>query len=84
MQTARVLGHARATVKHDSLVGRRLVIAQPLLLSGDADGPPLLVLDKLGCRSGDLVVLTSDGTAVRDITGSDVCPARWSVCGLVD
>ncbi|MCM2369535.1 EutN/CcmL family microcompartment protein [Aporhodopirellula aestuarii] len=84
MQTARVLGHARATVKHESLVGRRLVIAQPLLLAGDADGPPLLVLDNLGCRSGDLVFLTSDGTAVRDITGSDVCPARWSVGGLID
>jgi len=84
MQTARVLGNARATVKHESLVGRRLVVAQPLALAGEPDGPPLLILDNLGCRRGDLVIITSDGSAVTELTGSDVCPARWSVCGLVD
>jgi ethanolamine utilization protein EutN len=84
MQTAKVLGHALSTMKDSSLVGRRLVIVQPLALDNAADGPPLLVLDQLGCRREDLVMITSDGTAVSDITGSDVCPARWSVCGIID
>lgn len=84
MQTAQVLGHARATVKHESLVGRRLVIAQPLTLGDLSDGPPLLILDPLGCRAGDRVMITSDSAAISDITGSDVCPARWSVCGIID
>lgn len=84
MQTAKVLGNARATVKHESLVGRRLVIAQPLTLDDSADGPPLLILDPLGCRVGDRVMITSDSTAVSDFTGSEVCPARWTVCGIID
>lgn len=84
MQTAKILGNARATVKHASLMGRRLVIAQPLTLDDGPDGPPLLILDSLGCRAGDRVVITSDGTAVSDITGSESCPARWSVCGIID
>ncbi len=84
MQNAKVLGNARATVKHASLVGRRLVIAQPLTVDEGPDGPPLLILDPLGCRTGDRVMITSDGTAVSDITGSEHCPARWSVCGIID
>ncbi|TWU10661.1 EutN/CcmL family microcompartment protein [Allorhodopirellula heiligendammensis] len=84
MQTAKVIGHARATVKDRSLVGRRLVIAQMLTLDDGPDGPPLLILDPLGCRVGDRVMITSDGTAVSDITGSEYCPARWSVCGIID
>lgn len=84
MNTAKVLGHARATTKHESLTGCRLVIVQPLGVNDAVDGPPLLVLDSLGCRAGDQVMITSDGTSVRDITGVDNCPARWSVCGLID
>lgn len=84
MQTANVIGNARATTKHCSLVGQRLVIAQPVGVEGAPDGPPLLILDSLGCRIGDQVMITSDGSAVDDITGVDNCPARWSVCGLID
>ena len=84
MQPAKVLGHARATTKHESLTGQRLVIAQPTGASDQPDGPPLLVLDSLGCRTGDRVMLTSDGSALSDITGVDNCPARWSVGGIID
>lgn len=84
MQTAKVIGHARATTKHDSLIGRRLVIVQPVGVDEAIDGPPLLVLDSLGCRAGDYVMITSDGSAIDDITGVENCPARWSVCGLID
>lgn len=84
MQAAHVIGHARATLKHDSLMGRRLVIAQPLGSGDDADGPPLLVIDNLGCRVGDRVMLTSDGSLVQEMTQTIHCPARWSVCGIID
>jgi ethanolamine utilization protein EutN len=84
MQTAKVIGRANATTKHASLTGQRLVIVQPSGVSGDPDGPPLLVLDVLGCRAGDQVMITSDGSAIDDITGVENCPARWSVCGLID
>jgi ethanolamine utilization protein EutN len=85
MQPARVIASARATIKHDSLNGQRLVLAQPLLADGrSADGMPLLVLDRLGAGVGQIVMLTSDAVAMRELTGSQICPARWSTLGVID
>ena len=49
-----------------------------------ADGPPLMAVDNFGCRGGDLVMITSDGTYAREITGNENTPARWSVAGIID
>lgn len=84
MQSAIVLGSARATVKDISLEGRRLVIVQPTMVNDAADGPPLIAVDCLGCRKGDRVMLTSDGTYAREITKNENTPARWSVAGILD
>lgn len=84
MQSARVIGSTHATVKHESFVGQRLVVVQPLLISGSADGPPLITIDALGCRRGDEVMITSDGTYAREVTGHQNTPARWSVVGIID
>ena len=84
MNTAKILGHAHGTSKHESFQGQRLAIAQPLGVRDKHDGPPLLVLDTIGSRIGDRVMLTSDGSHVREITGNDSCPARWCVCGIID
>ncbi len=84
MQTARVLGTTHATVKHKSLEGRRLVIVQPLAADGSADGSPLIVIDPLGSRRGDRVMITSDAIAVRECVGDPTTPARWSILGQID
>ena len=85
MQIALVHGSARATAKHESLDGQRLVVVQPLMRDErSSDGPPLLAIDDLGARKGDRVVLTSDGLHARKLTGTDKTPARWSVAGIVD
>jgi ethanolamine utilization protein EutN len=84
MQPARVLGSTHATVKHESFVGQRLVVVQPLSSGGDSDGPPLITVDSLGCRRGDQVMITSDGTYARQATGHENTPARWSVIGIID
>jgi ethanolamine utilization protein EutN len=84
VQTALVLGSTRATVKHESFEGQRLVVVQPLMLDESPDGPPLLAVDSLGSRRGDRVMLTSDGMYARDVTGNNKTPARWSVAGIVD
>ncbi len=84
MQTARVLGSIVSTTKHESFVGQRLILVQPLLVDGTADGPPLVALGLLGSRKGDNVILTSDGTLARELTGDENTPSRWSVMGVVD
>jgi ethanolamine utilization protein EutN len=84
MQPAIVLGSTRATVKHESFEGQRLVVVQPLGVGDAADGPPLIAVDALGSRAGDRVMVTSDGSYARVVTGSEATPARWSVMGIMD
>ena len=84
MQLGKVVGRATATVKHETLAGWRLLIVQPLDASGGADGEPQLAIDNLGSRQGDTVLLTTDGTAVRDLVKKDNTPIRWAVIGLPD
>lgn len=84
MQTALVLGSSRATVKHESLEGQRLVILQPLMHDDSPDGPPLIAIDAMGTRKGDHVMITSDGSYARVVTSHKSTPARWSVAGILD
>lgn len=84
MQLARVVGRATSTIKHPTLSGWRLLIVQPLAVDGSADGEPQIAIDPLGSRQGDSVLLTTDGSAVRDLVGSDTTPIRWAIIGLPD
>ena len=84
MQIALVLGQATATVKHPALAGWRLLVAQPLGVEGRNDGTPQLVIDDLGARRGDRVIINSDGKKVREMMGRPDAPVRWAVMGLVD
>ena len=84
MQTATVLGTTRATIKHDSFAGQRLIIIQPLLVDDQPDGAPLIAIDGFGARKGVRVMVTSDGSYAREVTGNNSTPARWSVAGILD
>ena len=84
MQLARVAGHAVATVKHASLHGWRLLVAQPLDAAGNADGEPLLVIDSQGARQGDVVMISNDGAGARELVGDKNSPVRWFVMGVRD
>ncbi|MFN4260516.1 MAG: EutN/CcmL family microcompartment protein [Gemmataceae bacterium] len=84
MQLAKVVGHAVATVKHPSMSGWRLVVVQPLTSDGNNDGEPLLSIDSLGSRVGDLVVLSNDGAGARQLVGANNSPIRWFVMGICD
>jgi ethanolamine utilization protein EutN len=83
MQIGEVLGAATATVKHPTFQGERLLVVQLLATDGRADGEPVLVLDRLGARRGDRVVVTNDGAALQQLLGKTT-PGRWSVLGLPD
>jgi ethanolamine utilization protein EutN len=85
MQTAKIIGTATATVRHASLAGCRLLVAQPLQVDGASpDGEPQLVVDRLGAGLGDVVMITSDGKYVREVLNCDKTPVRWSVLGIKD
>lgn len=84
MKLAEIKGYVTSTVKHCSLDGWRLLIAQPVDNHGVADGAPQVVIDCLGAGLHQRVMITSDGSEARKLVGDDKSPARWSVLGIVD
>ena len=85
MQLAKVLGTAVATVKHDSLVGQKMLVVAPLMADGKSiDGDPLLVIDGVGAGRGETVILTSDGRAAAELLNRNDSPVRWTTAGIKD
>jgi ethanolamine utilization protein EutN len=84
MQLGTVIGHTTSTIKHPSLNGWRLMIVQPLNVQREPEADPLVAVDRLGCRPGDLVVINSDGRGARELVGDPHSPVRWWVAGIVD
>jgi ethanolamine utilization protein EutN len=83
MQLARVLGSAVATVKHPSMNGCKLLVAQPLAADErSVDGDPLLVVDFLGAGRGETVIITNDGRVARELLKNDTTPVRWTTVGI--
>ena len=84
MQLASVIGRVNSTIKHPALNGWRLLVVQPLDQKGGADGDPQIAIDDLGGSVGGKVMITADGSAVRDAMGRSDTPVRFLVIGLVD
>jgi ethanolamine utilization protein EutN len=80
MRIATIRGYATSTVKHASLEGWRLLVAEP----DSADLAPQIVLDDLGAGIGQKVLISSDGSEARKMVGDQLSPARWSVLGIID
>jgi len=84
MLLARVEGNVVATRKHPSFEGWRLVICQPIDLTGTPEGAPQVAIDSQGAGLHQQVLISSDGLAARKAVGDDKSPARWMIVGIVD
>ena len=84
MQIAEVIGRVVSTIKHPSMDGWRLLIAQPLGIRGQDDGDPIIVIDELGSGRGDKVIITSDGKHVQEMVKVENSPVRFATLGIVD
>jgi ethanolamine utilization protein EutN len=80
MRTATIRGYATSTIKHASLEGWRLLIADP----ESPDLAPQIVIDNLGAAIGQKVLISSDGSEARKLVGDELSPARWLVVGIID
>ena len=84
MQPAKVIGSVTATVKHSSMQGAKMLLVQPQLVEGQADGDPIIAVDGVGAGMGETVLITSDGRHSRKILQTDATPVRWTIIGIVD
>jgi ethanolamine utilization protein EutN len=83
MYLARIDGNLTSTVKHETLNGFRLLIAQRLEGDGSDSGEPQVIADMIGARIGSIVLVTTDNESVRKAS-ANTNPMRLAVMGIVD
>ena len=83
MQLARVIGTVVATVKNDSLEGRKLLIIQSLNKNLDAQGKPMVAIDSVGAGVGELVFWCRGKEASFPFKRDDT-PTDCTIVGIVD
>ncbi len=83
MQLARVIGTVVATVKNDSLEGRKLLVIQSLDANLQPQGTPLVALDAIGAGFGELIVWCRGKEASFPFRREDT-PTDCTIIAIVD
>lgn len=83
MQLARVIGTLVATVKNDSLNGRKLLVIQTLGADLQPSGKPMVAVDSVGAGVGELVFWCRGKEASFPFKREDT-PTDCTIVGIVD
>ncbi len=83
MILARIVGTVVATRKDQRLVGSKLLVAQPVDPTGNAEGACLVAVDTVDAGVGETVLIVS-GSSARMASGLKDCPVDAAVVGIVD
>ena len=83
MQLARVIGTVVATVKNDSLDGRKLLVVQTLDRNLQSAGKPMVAVDAVGAGIGQLVFWCRGKEASFPFKREDT-PTDCTIIGIVD
>lgn len=83
MQLARVIGTVVATIKNDSLEGRKLLIVQTLDRNLEPNGKPMVAVDSVGAGMGELVFWCRGKEASFPFKREDT-PTDCTIVGIVD
>jgi len=84
MLIGRVVGNLVSTQKDAKLEGAKLLLVQPLELSGQDRGPAVLAIDSVDAGVGDRVLLVQEGKAAQLALGRGVAAVDAAVVGVVD
>ena len=83
MQIARVIGTVVATVKNESLFGRKFLIVQTLDAGLKDRGKPMVALDAVGAGVGELVFWCRGKEASFPFK-RDETPTDCTIVGIID
>ena len=83
MQLARVIGTVVATVKNESLEGRKLLVVQNLDKDLRTTGKPMVAVDAIGAGVGELVFWCRGKEASFPFKREDT-PTDCTIIGIVD
>jgi ethanolamine utilization protein EutN len=84
MLIAQVIGELISTHKHESHVGRKALIVQPLDLDGSKRGDAVIAFDAVDAGVGDRVLLVTDGFSAMTSVGRPESPIDMAVVGVID
>jgi len=80
---ARVAGSVVCTQKDEKLVGMKLLLVQPVDLSGASKGNPLVAVDSVGAGEGEMVLLVQ-GSSSRQTSRTNNTPVDAVIFAIVD
>jgi len=83
MILGRVIGKVVATMKNESLHGRRLLIVQPIDRDGHDKGKAVVALDSVGAGAGEVVYWCRGKEASFPFLPAEV-PTETTIVGIVD
>ncbi len=83
MELARVIGRVACSMKHESLVGVRLLVVQPEEHDGSPVGGPIIAADPLQAGPGDLVSWVTGREAALALPRT-FAPVDCAVVSIVD
>ena len=81
MLVGQVVGSVVATRKNENLVGNKFLIVQPL--ESMADQKRIVAIDNVGAGIGEIVLVTQ-GSAARFVSGVSNAPVDAAIVGIVD
>jgi microcompartment protein CcmK/EutM len=84
MLIAHVIGELISTHKHESHVGCKALIVQPLDLDGSNRGDPVIAFDAVDAGVGDRVLLVTEGFSAMTSVGRPQSPIDMAVVGVID
>ena len=83
MLLGRVIGHVVCTMKNDTLVGKKILVVQPIDRQGKDKGRAIIALDSVGAGAGETVYWCRGREAAFAWFPNDV-PTETTIVGIVD
>ena len=84
MNICRVIGTVVATTKDERLVGKKLLIVQPIdMTSMEPDGKAIVAIDTVQAGPGE-IVMTVGGSSARQTRATEGTPVDAAIIGIID
>jgi microcompartment protein CcmK/EutM len=80
---ARVVGTLVSTNKDEKLVGKKMLLVQPVEPAGKTKGNPLVAVDSVGAGQGEFVLLVQ-GSSARQTSMTEGTPVDCTIVAIVD
>jgi ethanolamine utilization protein EutN len=83
MYIANVVGTVVSTRKNDNLVGKKILIIQPLNVNYLPEGSCEIAVDSVGAGVGEIVLVLTGSSASR-VFGAENSPIDRAIIGIID